>query len=111
MKRPAEMHQASIRLMQEQIQTYAYPAHYLVRRVSRAGTIRMFHKQILVNSTLLEDYMGLEEVDDGVSDMFFYFYHNGRYELQTNKIHDIVSMVPLSMRRVDHASRVQPISR
>ena len=34
--------------------------------------------------------MGLEEVDDGVYDLFFCFYG---YELQTNKIHGIVSKV------------------
>lgn len=106
MKRPAEIYQSSSRSMPKQIETYDYPAHYLVRRVSRAGTIRVFHKQIFVSNTLQEDYVGLEEVDDGVYDLFFCFYHIGRYELQTNKIHDIVSKVGLSVKRVDHASRV-----
>ena len=53
-----------------------------------------------------EDYVGLEEGDDGVYDLYFCFYHIGRYELQTNRIHDIVSKVGLSRRQVDHASRV-----
>jgi len=90
--------------MPKRIETYDYPGHYLVRRVSRAGTIRVFHKQIFISNTLQEDYVGLEEVDDGVYDLFFCFYHIGRYELQ--KIHDIVSKVGLSVKRVDHASRV-----
>jgi len=50
--------------------------------------------------------VGLEEVDDGVYDLFFCFYHIGRYELRTNRIHDIVSKVGLSVKRVDHASKV-----
>jgi len=111
MKRPGEIYQASGRSMPKRIETYDYPAHYLVRRVSRAGTIRVLQKQIFVSKTLQEDYVGLEEVDDGVYDLFFCFYQIGRYKLQTNKIRDIVSKVGLSRRQVDLASRVSPMSR
>ena len=52
-----------------------------MRQVSRAGTIRVFGKQIFVSHTLDEDNVGLEEVDDGVYDLFFCFYQIGRYEL------------------------------
>ena len=106
MKRPEEIYQASERTMPTRIETYDYPAHFLVRRVSRAGTIRVFHNQVFVSNTLQEDYVGLEEVDDGVYDLFFCFYQIGRYELQTNKIQGIVSKVGLSVKRVDLASRV-----
>ncbi len=81
-----------------------------MRRVSRAGTIRVLRRQIFVSNTLQEDYVGLEEVDDGVYDLYFCFYHIGRYELKTNKIHDMVSKVGLSVRRADHASRVSTMS-
>jgi len=110
MKRPGEIYQLSRRAMPKRVETYDYPAHYLVRRVSRAGTIRVFHKQIFVSNTLHEEYVGLEEVDDGVYDLFYCFYHIGRYELKTNKIHDIMSKVALSVRRADHASRVSTMS-
>ena len=106
MKRPGEIYQASEQTMPKQIEIYDYPAHYLVRRVSRAGTIRVFHNQVFVSNTLHEDYVGLEEVDDGVYDLFFCFYQIGRYELQTNKIKGIVSKVGLSVKRVDLVSRV-----
>ena len=46
--------------MPTRIETYEYPGHYLVRRVSRAGTIRVLQKQIFVSNTLQEDYVGLE---------------------------------------------------
>ncbi len=92
--------------MPKQIEPYDCPAHYLVRRVSRSGTIRLFQNQVFVSNTLQEDYVGLEEVDDGMYDLFFCFYHIGRYELRTNRIHDIVSKVGLSVKRVDHASKV-----
>ncbi len=53
---------------------------------------------------LHEDCVGLEKVDDGVHDLFFCFYHIGCYELRTNKIHDIVSEVPLTSAWADHPS-------
>jgi hypothetical protein len=77
-----------------------------VRRVSRAGTIRVFHNQIFVSNTLHEDYVGLEEVDDGVYDLFFCFYHIGRYELRNNKPQGIVSKVPMTRAWADHPTRV-----
>jgi len=106
MKRPAEIYQSSSRAMPKRIDRYEYPGHYIVRRVSRAGTIRVFGKQIFVSHTLDEDYVGLEEVDDGMYDLFFCFYHIGRYELQTNKIHDIVSKVPMTRAWPDHPSNL-----
>jgi len=106
MKRPAEIDQSSNLTMPKQIGRYDYPAHYLVRRVSRGGTIRGFNNQFFVSNALQEDYVGLEEVDDGVYDLYFCFCQIGRYELRSNKIQDIVSKVGLSRRQVDHASRV-----
>jgi len=106
MKRPAELYRASDRAMPKRIEPYEYPGHYLVRRVSRAGTIRVFKKQIFVSNTLHADYVGLEEVDDGVYDLFYCFYQIGRHELKTNKIHDIVSKVPMTRARADHPSNL-----
>ncbi len=110
MKRPGEIYQASNRALPKRIEPYDYPAHYLVRRVSRGGTIRVFHNQIFVSNTLHEDYVGLEEVEDGVYDLYWCFYQIGRYESKTNKIHDVVSRVGLSRRQVDLASRVLPMA-
>jgi hypothetical protein len=106
MKRPGEVYEASGRAMPKRIEPYEYPSHYLVRRVSRAGTIRVLRRQIFVSNTLQEDDVGLEEVDDGVYDLYFCFYQIGRYDLRANKIHDVVSRVGLSRRQVDLAIRV-----
>jgi transposase InsO family protein len=106
MKRPAEVYRPSRRTLPRRIKPYDYPAHYLVRKVSRAGTIRVLRRQVFVSNTLQEDYVGLEEVDDGVYDLYFCFYQIGRYDLKTNKIRDIVSKVGVSRRQVDLASRV-----
>lgn len=106
MKRPGEIYRSSDRKMLNRIETYDYPEHFLVRRVSRSGTIRVFHNQVFVSNTLCEDYVGLEEVADGVYDLYICFYQIGRYMLQTNKIQGIVSKVGLSVKRMDHASKV-----
>jgi len=106
MKRPAQVYRPSTRAMPERIETYDYPGHYLVRRVSGAGTIRVLRRQIFVSNTLQEDHVGLEEVDDGVYDLYFCFYQIGRYDLKQNRIRDIVSRVGVSRRQVDLASRV-----
>jgi len=106
MKRPGEIYQASERKMPKRIEIYDYPAHFLVRRVSRDGTIRVFSNQVFVSNTLQEDYVGLEEVADGVFDLYFCFYQIGRYDLQSNKIQGIVSKVAISVKRVDLVSRV-----
>jgi transposase InsO family protein len=110
MKRPAEVYQPSLRAMPKRIERYEYPGHYLVRRVSRCGTIRMQSEQVFVSQTLNEDHVGLEEVDDGVYDLYFCFYQIGRYHLQENRIEDIVSRVPVARRQIDLARRVLPMS-
>jgi len=105
MKMPAEVYRSSPRVLPTRIAVYDYPLHYQVRKVSRAGTIRMHTKQFFVSSTLMEDYVGLEEVDDGIYDLFFCFYQIGRYDLRKNKIADIVSKVPMSRPRDLEAPR------
>ncbi len=111
MKRPAEVYRPSPRRMPARIGTYDYPLNALVRRVSRCGTIRVFCKQVFVSQTLNEEYVALEEVDDGIYDMYFCFYLIGRYELRTNTIHDIIKKVPMSVGRAEGPNRVSPMSR
>jgi hypothetical protein len=110
MKRPAQLYRPSTRSFPGTIEAYDYPAHFLVRRVSRDGTIRVLGNQIFVTNTLQEEHVGLEEVDDRVYDLYFCFYQIGRYHLQPNRIEDIVSRVPVSRRQVDLARRVLPMS-
>jgi transposase InsO family protein len=110
MKRPAQVYRVSVRPMPRRLEAYDYPGHYLVRRVSRDGTIRVLSKQVFVSNTLHDDFVGLEEVDDGVYDLYFCFYQIGRYHLQENKIEDIVSRVAVSRRQIDLARRVSPMS-
>jgi putative transposase len=110
MKRPAEVYLPSRRRMPQRLQTYDYPMNNLVRRVSRCGTIRVFGNQVFVSQTLNEEHVALEEVDNGVYDLFFCFYLIGRYELRTNTIHDIITKVPVSVSKAEGPIRVSPMS-
>ncbi len=106
MKLPVEVYRPSQRSMPRRLSSYDYPGHYLVRRVSRCGTIRVVGKQVFVSQTLNEDYVGLEEVADGVYDLYFCFYQIGRYELRTNQIRGILSKVAVSRNLLDRTDRV-----
>jgi transposase InsO family protein len=110
MQRPAQLYRPSTRAMPRRLDAYDYPPHFLVRRVSRDGTIRVLSKQIFVSNTLHDDFVGLEEIDDGVFDLFFCFYQIGRYLLIPNRIEDIVSRVAVSRRQIDLARRVSTMS-
>ena len=110
MQRPAQLYRLSTRPFPRRIEPYDYPSHFLVRRVSRDGTIRVLRNQIFVSNTLHDDFVGLEEIDDAVFDLYFCFYQIGRYLLQSNKIQDIVSRVPVSRRQIDLARRVSAMS-
>jgi len=110
MKRPADVYRRSSRRMPTRIGTYDYPLNALVRRVSRCGTIRVFCKQVFVSQTLNEEFVALEEVDDGIYDLYFCFYLIGRYELRTNTIDDIIKKVPMRVGRAEGPNRVSPMS-
>lgn len=110
MKRPAELYRPSKRRMPTRVRTYDYPQHMIVRRVSRCGTIRAFGNQFFVSQTLNEEYVALEEADEGIYDMYFCFYLIGRYELKTNRIHGIISKVPVCVSKAEGPDAVSPMS-
>lgn len=57
-----------------------YPGHCEVRRVSAAGVFRLSSRQIFISNALAGEYIGLEEVDDGIWNILFYTTLLGRYD-------------------------------
>jgi hypothetical protein len=110
MNSPAEVYQAPPREMPERIETHDQPKPFLARRVSRCGTIRIFGNQVFVGQTLNENFVGLEEVDEGIYDVFFCFYLIGRYELRNNTIHNIISKMHVSVSKAEGPIKVSPMS-
>ncbi len=111
MASPVELYRRSDALIPQRFEPYDYPGNYLVRRVSRCGTIRVLENQIFVSQALNEEFVGLEEVDNGIYDVFFCFYHIGRYNWRLNRMEGIISKVPVSHAQLEGPEKVSPMSR
>jgi hypothetical protein len=98
MKTPGEVYAASSRKMPEKIPPYEYPQHFEVRRVSRNGGMRWHHHRVPVSQTLIEDYIGFEEIDDGVYNVFFRELLIGRLFEEMGIIKDVIKRVPMRTR-------------
>ncbi len=48
-----------------------YPGHYIPKRVTNAGTIRLKQRLLFIANSLKQQIVGLEEVDDGVWSIYF----------------------------------------
>ena len=68
---PSSLYRPSPRLMPSRLQPLEYPDHFVVRYVSANGGIRWNSGWVCVSSTCIGEYVGLEEIDNGV--WFVYF--------------------------------------
>ena len=48
-----------------------YPGHFLVKRVTTAGTFRFKHRLLFIANALKQHHIGLEEVDTGIWSIYF----------------------------------------
>jgi putative transposase len=69
---PASLWMPSARVYPERIAAPVYPAHMEVRRVSTAGTFRLHARQPFLSQALRNEYIGLEEVADGIWNIVYY---------------------------------------
>ena len=68
---PGALYRPSTRVYTGALPTLEYPSHFIVKRVTHAGTIR-FQTRLLYLSTALKAHrVGLEEVDDGIWSLYF----------------------------------------
>src|SRR5205085_4232003 len=67
---PATRYQASTRAYPNELPPLEYPTHFLVKRVTSAGTIRFKHKLLFLASSLHTHHVGLEESEDGVWSLY-----------------------------------------
>lgn len=68
---PAAHYTASPRPYPRRLLDPGYPGHHQVRYVSRNGGVRWHNHWVNVSHVLAEEYVGLEEVDDGVWSVYF----------------------------------------
>jgi putative transposase len=83
---PASRWQPSARAYPERIAPPEYPGHFEVRRVSNAGTFRLHADQPFLSQALNGEYIGLEEVQDGLWNIVYYETLLGRFDEHTHTI-------------------------
>lgn len=83
---PAERWEPSPRPYPERIAAPEYPAHLEVRRVSAAGTFRLHAKQPFLSNALADEFIGLEEVGDGLWNIVYYETLLGRIDEKISRI-------------------------
>ena len=67
---PAAHYTPSPRPYPERLAPLEYPGHFLVKRVTSAGTIRFKHRLLFLAHALTPHHVGLEEIDDGVWSLY-----------------------------------------
>jgi len=95
MKTPSSVYTSSLRSMPKRLNHFDYPYHFEVRRVSRNNGIRWKHRWVQVSKTLAEEYIGFEEVEDGIHNVYFCELLIGRFIEETMKIKDVIERVPV----------------
>ena len=71
MNTPAALYRPSPREMPDRLPRLEYPSHYEVRYVSANGGIRWTNDWVNVSTTCIGEYVGLEEIDDGIWNVYF----------------------------------------
>jgi transposase InsO family protein len=84
--RPADLWEPSPRPYPERIEPPEYPAHLEVRRVSSAGTFRLKARQPFLSHALTDEYIGLEEIGDGLWNILYHRTLLGRIDERTATI-------------------------
>jgi putative transposase len=68
---PASFYTASPRPFPTKLPALEYPAHFEQRYVSANGCIRWNHHFVNLSQTCIGEYVGLEEIDNGVWNVYF----------------------------------------
>jgi len=77
---PAQLYRPSARPFPTRLPSVEYPGHYERRRVSRNGGIRWKKDWLNISHALVEQEVGLEEIEDGVWNVFFCSFLLGRFQ-------------------------------
>jgi putative transposase len=71
MNTPAQLYQPSNRTMPDKLLPLEYPDRFEIRYVSANGGIRWKRQWVNVTTALIGEHVGLEEIDDGLWDVYF----------------------------------------
>lgn len=68
---PASRYQPSPRPYPRTLPPQEYPGHFVVKRITNAGTFRFQHRLLFLSNPLKGHRVGLEEVDNGIWAIYF----------------------------------------
>jgi transposase InsO family protein len=83
---PGEVYRPSPRPYPRTLPAVEYPGHYEIRLVSTAGQIKWDNRPLFLSVVLQQEWVGLEEVDDGVWDIHFGPVILGRFDGRTARL-------------------------
>jgi putative transposase len=85
---PSEVYTRSPRPFPARLPQIDYPAHFEVRRVSRNSGFCWKSKWVSAGHVLVDEYVGLEEIDNGIWEVYFGPIWLGRLDEKVMKIED-----------------------
>jgi len=68
---PAALYRPSPRAYPAVLPPIEYPGHFIVKRVTNAGTVRFKKRLVFIANALKQYPIGLEEVADGIWSIYF----------------------------------------
>lgn len=71
MRTPASLYESSPRVMPARLPQFQYPDRFETRYVSANGGIRWNSQWVNVSTVCIGEYVGLEEIDDGIWNVYF----------------------------------------
>lgn len=87
-KTPASLYHPKPRPFPEHLPPVEYPGHFEVRKVSANGGVRWRGRYLNISTVLLREYVGFEEVDDGLWTVYYSNTELGRLKERDFKITD-----------------------
>ncbi len=84
---PATYYAPSARPYPTRLPAIEYPGHFRVYYVSRNGGIRFGKRWVSLSHVLVEEYVGLEEIDDGIWNVYFGTFLLGRFDERARHIY------------------------
>ena len=83
---PSDHYHSSVRMLPSRIAKPDYPGYYEVRLVSSSGYFKFRSVSLFLSNALAGEYIGLEEVHDGIWSLHFYNTLLARFNERTGKI-------------------------
>ena len=81
MKTPAQCYYPSERPFPTQLKQPEYPSYFEVKKVSNNGVIYWQRGMVYIAHLLKDEYIGLDEIDNGIFEVYFGHYRLGRIDV------------------------------